>query len=386
MTIVCPICMGVHENAPDTSTCPMCGYEHIYNVEKQDNLLRKEALAVKSARKESGIDGVLKGLAGIIIRVEEGALKETVTEFVATTSLEHVDSFLHGAYSTAILEAKNTPTFLIREGSAPNPFQAMNIAPRTEKRPNTRLETFIFETTDIGHLVSEQKKRGVAFMADVLEGRNHSYAQTRPSPNTHNTVAYIQFNEERSFLPEKAKAGIPLVPKPDLRHVHDIGFLDHTATRITHMDRAPAILELMGLTGYDFSEAIYAKLFNSITNVTRLQGKDFAMVLTSGIKPYTGDPKISEPTEKFVKNYGKRVHHMAWQADPIEQVFEGLQQNGMKFLIDLVGSREEGLKQTFSRPSANTFLVQEYIQRYDGFDGFFTKSNVTRLTEATNWQ
>jgi hypothetical protein len=58
----------------------------------------------------------------------------------------------------------------------------------------------------------------------------------------------------------------------------------------------------------------------------------------------------------------------------------------MEFLLDLVGDRSEGLKQTFSKPSENTFLVQEYIHRYDDFDGFFTKSNVTMLTEATDWQ
>ena len=49
----------------------------------------------------------------------------------------------------------------------------------------------------------------------------------------------------------------------------------------------------------------------------------------------------------------------------------------------LFRSEEEGLKQTFSRPSAQTLLVNEYIHRYEGFDGFFTKSNVTLLTEAT---
>ena len=58
----------------------------------------------------------------------------------------------------------------------------------------------------------------------------------------------------------------------------------------------------------------------------------------------------------------------------------------MKFLLDLVGSPEEGLKQIFSVPSQNTLLVTEYIHRYGDFDGFFTESNVTRLTAATGKQ
>lgn len=59
---------------------------------------------------------------------------------------------------------------------------------------------------------------------------------------------------------------------------------------------------------------------------------------------------------------------------------------GMKFLIEPVGSPQEGLKQTFSEPSDNTLLVNEYIHRYGDLDDFFTKSNVTRLTEATEKQ
>ncbi len=386
MTTVCPSCMGVFESEPEDLLCPKCGYRHIFNVEAQDDLLKTEALAVKAARKKAGIDRAMKGLVGIILRVEQGMLTDAVRELSSTTALEHTGSFAHGGYSTAIMEADNTPTFIVRESAVPSPFQSLNIGPRTKEKPNTRLETFIFETSDIDHVVREQRNRGVAFMTGIIPMGSHKFAQTRPSPNTNNTVAYIQFDGEPSFMQKKPGKGIPLVPKPDAGHVRGIGFLDHAATRITHMDRAPAILEWMGLTGYDFSEAIYARLFNSITNVTRLKGKDFAMVLTSGIKPYTGDPKLSEPTEKFVRNYGRRVHHLAWQADPIEGVFEGLKDDGMKFLLDLVGDRSEGLKQTFSTPSKNTFLVQEYIHRYDDFDGFFTKSNVTKLTEATDWQ
>ncbi len=51
-----------------------------------------------------------------------------------------------------------------------------------------------------------------------------------------------------------------------------------------------------------------------------------------------------------------------------------------------MGAPDEGLKQTFTQPSENTLLVNEYIHRYGDFDGFFTKSNVTRLTEATEKQ
>ena len=127
------------------------------------------------------------------------------------------------------------------------------------------------------------------------------------------------------------------------------------------------------------------KFLNSITSVARRNPEDFAMVFTSGITPYISD-EVSGPTEKFIRNYGTRVHHMAFRTDRIEETVARLKDGGMRFLLDLVGSEEEGLKQIFSEPSANTLIINEYIHRYGGFDGFFTRSNVEQLTEATGRQ
>jgi hypothetical protein len=127
------------------------------------------------------------------------------------------------------------------------------------------------------------------------------------------------------------------------------------------------------------------KLFNSITNVSRLAGEDFALVFTSGIRPFESD-ETSGPTEKFLHNYGPRVHHMAFRTERIEETFAALQQRGMEFLIALIGSEDEGLKQTFSVASENTLLVNEYIRRYGDFDGFFSPKNVMLLTGSTDKQ
>ena len=74
---------------------------------------------------------------------------------------------------------------------------------------------------------------------------------------------------------------------------------------------------------------------------------------------------------------------MAFQTDHIAETYDALKKDGMEFLVELVGSEDEGLKQTFSVPSPHTMIVNEYIHRYEGFDGFFTKSNVEMLTKAT---
>ena len=77
---------------------------------------------------------------------------------------------------------------------------------------------------------------------------------------------------------------------------------------------------------------------------------------------------------------------MVFKTEKIEDSFVAQRDDCVGFLIELVGSGEEGLKQTFTVASSHTLLVNEYIRRYDDFDGFFTRSNVTLLTEATEKQ
>ena len=55
---------------------------------------------------------------------------------------------------------------------------------------------------------------------------------------------------------------------------------------------------------------------------------------------------------------------------------------GQEFLLDVIGSKEEGLKQIFSSASEYSSLIVEYVQRFGDFQGFFTKDNVANLTHA----
>ena len=221
---------------------------------------------------------------------------------------------------------------------------------------------------------------------DVVETPNYLYVETRPSIYTGNSLGFIQWIErEGEYIAPISRPLDWTFAKPDLAHLDNISYLDHSAARVRAQDRDPAILEFMSLTSYKFEFAIYVESLNSITNVARLSLDDYAQVFTSGIKPFAGLDE-SGPTEKYIHNYGTRVHHIAFHTERIEETFRGLKNNGMDFLVDLVGSPEDGLRQTFSQPSPNTLLVHEYIQRYGGFDGFFTKSNVTELTRATDSQ
>jgi hypothetical protein len=270
---------------------------------------------------------------------------------------------------------------------ARNPFVSLNVFPKSQHLPNTRLETFVFETTDIEKYVSIQKSAGIEFLTnEILRTNNFSFIQTKPSRYTSNSIGLIQWNEARgNYLTEESKELPWQFRKPEKGHLKNIGRLDHTATRVQARDRDAAIIEFMRLTNYNFGFAIYVKLFNSITSVARLTKKDFAMVFTSGISPYISD-ESSGPTERFIHNYGMRVHHMAFKTKKIEDTYAAIKDDGMDFLMELVGSHEEGLKQAFTVASPHTLLVNEYVHRYDDFDGFFTRSNVILLTAATDKQ
>ena len=254
--------------------------------------------------------------------------------------------------------------------------------------PDTRLETFVFSTPDMQEYVRIQKGRGVAVSHRGTRGiGSYSFIQTVPSLFTGNSLGFIEWKGRYTVIPPQGcdrDCSRP-VTKPESGYLKNISVLDHTATRVRAQDRTAAILEFLNLTNYHYDFGVHVKSLNSITSVARREPEDFAMVFTSGITPYTTDEE-SGPTEKFIRNYGTRVHHMAFRTERIEDTVAQLKNDGMGFLLDLVGSEKEGLKQIFSTPSAYTLIINEYIHRYGGFDGFFTRSNVERLTEATGKQ
>ncbi len=369
--------------------------KNLKDMQRSDKSLRQEAARVLAERKRLGLEGLVGGLQAVIINTEPLMQQAAAEEMLRYSGLEFQNAFQDTDFRTYVLKVPSSikfrsADFLVRSRlQRQNPFRDTNVSPRSRHLPNTRLETFVFETDDIERYVTIQKSAGIDFLTkDILDYDYYYYIQTLPSPFTGNSLGFIQWknmNRKDDYAPEDSEALDWRPDKPDLSHLKNIKWLDHAATRVKAQDRDRAILEFLQLTNYNFDFAIYVKSFNSITSVARLSASDFAMVFTSGITPYVSD-EASGPTEKFIRNYGTRVHHIAFQTEKIEDTYQALVDDGMGFLIELVGSVEEGLKQTFSEPSKNTLLVTEYIHRYGDFDGFFTKSNVTRLTAATGKQ
>jgi hypothetical protein len=348
-----------------------------------DSVLRARVAEVVEMRRKLGLSGLVGGLEAVVMAVEPERLQSAAADFLNTTGYYFGTSFVDEAGSGCVLELPGSADFIFRARTAPGPFAAEPLGPKSAHLPGTRVETMVFACADLERYVAIQKERGVRFLTDGIVRSNASlFIQTAPSAKSALSFGFVQWLKGgRQHLSDRVRPGDWCLPKPDRAHLRNIGVFDHASVRVRAKDRDDAIVEFLELTDYEFSMAVYVDNLNSITNVARLAGEPYAMVITSGL----GDAEAGQegPTEMFIRNYGRRIHHLAFRTERIEETFAGLKEGGMSFLLELVGGKEEGLQQTFSRPSAETLMVNEYIYRYEGFDGFFTKSNVTQLTEAT---
>jgi hypothetical protein len=323
-----------------------------------------------------------------VVNTEPENFAGAVAELLRYTGFDLAEAFSSPGADTAVMSLAGSADILVtRRKGGENPFLAYNAGAKVGARLATRLETFVYSCRDLERYVAVQSARGVRFQTpDAVRTPGYDFIQTAPSAFTGNSIGLIQRKGGgRGYAPPGSTPLHLDLVKPAAAHLAKIGRLDHVATRVKAQDRDPAILEFLSLTNYRFDFAVYVESLNSITNVARLGAADYAQVFTSGITPFT-TTESSGPTEMFIHNWGLRPHHMALETEDIDAVVEALRADGMRYISDLVGSREEGLKQVFTVMSPTTFLVTEYIKRFDGFDGFFTKSNVTHLTKATEKQ
>jgi hypothetical protein len=387
---ICQRILNEYVERIENFSCDGCGpiSDDQYRFKNSDEVLKKAVPIAMENRKQSGLEGLVKGLEAVIINTEASNFTPAVKDLLDFTGLKLDSSYENDNFKEAVLKVDSSADFLIRHRkSGENPFLPYNAGPKTREMPNTRLETLVFQTPNLEKYVDIQKERGVNFLSDeIIQRDEYSFIQTLPSSYTGNSIGFIEWKGQRGkYISNEDKLLDLDINKSDSDYLSNVKYLDHAASRLESQNRDAAIIEFMELTNYKFDFAIYVKNFNSITNVARLSEKDYAQVFTTGISPFT-TLEESGPTEKFVHNYGPRVHHMAFHTENIEDTFQGLVQDGMEFLLELVGSPEEGLKQTFTKGSKSTYLVNEYIHRYGDFDGFFTRSNVTELTRATDAQ
>ncbi len=362
-----------------------------------------------------------------MITVEPGKSIEYIAELALMTPYHYLVTLNSPRHMTHILRIDmNSPDILLREVKNPDYydiFRSLNdLHPAGQDRPHSRYLGKILWVSDREKVLEMQQAREFRFfspeaMTELDLPSNVSLS--KPSPYTQNVVGYMERKpgEARVYHPlgncsilpraqdayEKAKVLQKQLDIADL-----ILPIDHLATRVYCQNREAALLEYMALSSYYYWGSYDITDQNSSTNVcksVRATPESFspAKVFTANNLPYCVNhlpycvnhlDRLPSPTETFVRNFGPRLHHIALSVkdgerggkENIEFLVDAIANQGKGFLLDVVGSRAEGLKQVFSTASPFSALIIEYVQRYGDFQGFFTRENVALLTEAAGVQ
>ncbi len=366
-------------------------------------------------RDRIGLSDLIRQIDTLMITVEPGHSVPYVGELCLMTPYNYLVTLESESHFTHILRIDmSAPDILVREvkdNRTQGIFRSLNeVYPIGAHKPNSRYMGEIFRVKNVHDVVELQKHRDIRFFNQdqirklELPG---NMAVVKPSPYTHNIVGYwerpesdirvyalgwstIRDDVQKAYVEAKEtqeKLGINKLLLP----------IDHLATRIYSQNREAAILEWLTLSSYYYWGSYDISSQNSSTNVTKSihysnELECPAKVFTAANQPYFVNHLVNlpSPTEQFVRNFGPRLHHLAvavndgetGQVANIDYVVDTLKGCGKEFLLEVIGSREEGLKQIFSSASEYSSLIVEYVQRFGDFQGFFTKENVAELTHA----
>ncbi|MDX1914408.1 MAG: hypothetical protein SFU55_02390 [Methylophilus sp.] len=370
-------------------------------------------------RDRLGITEMVHEIDALMITVDPDHSIKYISELCFMTPYHYLVTLESESHWTHILRIDlNSPDLILREVKDPNfrgIFRSLNeIYPIGSQKPNSRYMGEIIRVNNLHEVEKIQSSREFRFFSqdDIrkleLPG---NLAISKPSPYTHNIVGYLERHPEdlrvyalgiSAIRNDVQKVYVEAKELQAKLRIDDLLMpIDHLATRIYSQNREVAILEYLSLTSYYFWGAYNIKDQNSSTNVTKsvhgyAESRSPAKVFTANNTPYFVNhlEKLPSPTETFVRNYGPRLHHMAISVkdgerdglENIEFVVNAIAENGQEFLLDVIGSKEEGLKQIFSNASEHSSLIIEYVQRFGAFDGFFTKDNVAKLTEAAGFE
>lgn len=384
--------------------------------DKQNSAFFEEYLVkLLEERDRMGLTAMIHEIDALMITVDPDHSIQYIAEMALMTPYHYLVTLESEKHWTHILRIDlNSPDLIIREVKDPNfrgIFRSLNeIYPVGAKKPNSRYMGEIIRVSNLHDVVRLQEEREFRFFSQdevrklELPG---NVAISKPSPYTHNIVGYLKRepNELRVYAlgmsvirPDVQAAYLAAKEAQAKLRIDDLLLpVDHLATRVYSQNREVAILEYLSWSSYYFWGAYNIWDQNSSTNVTKSvhqfpESKSPAKVFTANNTPYFVNhlEKLPSPTETFVRNYGPRLHHIAIAVkdgerdglENIEFIVKQIANQGKGFLLDVIGSREEGLKQIFSNASEHSSLIIEYVQRYGDFNGFFTKDNVAKLTEA----
>ena len=370
-------------------------------------------------RQAAGLPDLVDKLVGVTIQVDHGDAINYMAELAVMGPYRFVEARISETHKVYFLESQpDFPRLILLEPLVKTYEDEITrwnmLYPRAMGKPNARYIGEVYAATSVKGVREALEPQNIRFV-DPGETQNPFYSSERLvftylSDFTYNRVGYADVDlDDREAL----QVGDVITLSTDelgklerahaLQEEHGIADLvlglDHMATRILSGDREHAILEYLTMVPYYFWGAYNIHEMNSSTNVTRHMSiddekKSPARVFTANNTPsYVNSfDNLPMPTEDFVRNFGRRMHHMAVAvidghvADEknVDYVVRQLSEMGTKFLAHVVGEckADPNLKQIFSKSSEYSLLITEYIERCHNYEGFFTRDNVAALTEA----
>lgn len=370
-------------------------------------------------RAAAGLDEIVGRMAAVVVQVEHGDGVSYLAELAVMGPYRLVDSRLTETHRVFLLQSQpEFPRLVVLEplsaGYEDEITRWNELYPLSRAKPNARYVGEVYRAESVTAVRDALEPQNIRFVYDGdqpndLYCRDH-LTFTFLSDFTYNRVGYVDVDLDdlgaiglgESFTLSSEEQGT-IDAAVALQEEHGIAGLalglDHMATRILAGEREDAILEYLTMVPYYFWGAYNITEMNSSTNVTRHPDvpddkMSPARVFTANNTPsfvnsFDGLPM---PTEDFVRNFGRRMHHMAYAvtdghvADEknVDFVVRNLSEMGTAFLAHVVGEckDEPNLKQIFSKASPYSVLITEYIERCHGYEGFFTRDNVAALTAA----
>jgi hypothetical protein len=370
-------------------------------------------------RQQSGLDQTVGNMVGVVIQTDPGDAINYLAELAAMGPYRFYDAVLTPTHKVFFLRSQpDFPRLIVLEPLAASYMDEITrwnlMHPLSSRKPNARYVGEIYRADSVKAVRDALEPQNIrfAYPGDTANDfyTNENFTFTLLSDFTYNRVGYTpaDLDDVESLglgdhLTLTADEQGKLDRAAALQAEHDISELilglDHMATRVLAGEREDAILEYLTMVPYYFWGAYNIMEMNSSTNVTRHPDidddkKSPARVFTANNTPafVNSFDNLPMPTEDFVRNFGRRMHHMAVAVidghvageKNVDYVVRQLEDMGTPFLANVVGecADDPNLKQIFSKSSKYSGLITEYIERCHNYEGFFTRDNVAALTAA----
>jgi len=387
---------------------------------KNSEFFDEYRMKIYERRQNSGLEDLLETICAVLIQVDHGSAIAYLRELYLMGPYRFTAAFQSETHRIYVLTSRpDFPRLFVLEPRSADYVDEISLF--------NRLYPLSLATPQARYIGEVFKTKDTAATREILESHNirfnyhhetnnalftdSAFTFTFPSDYTWNRVGYCQadiadlaslnLGEPCSLSSEAVDQLDQIAGFAKEQRLDELVLgLDHLATRILSGEREDAILEFLTMSNYYFWGAYNISAMNSSTNVNRNGNVDDdkkspAKVFTANNTPsfVNSFDDLPMPTEDFVRNYGRRMHHMAYEVidgdhrggeKNVDYVVGTLKEKGVPFLAHVVGEclDDPDLKQIFSKHSQYSLLITEYVERCHGYEGFFTKSNVAALTEA----